>query len=248
MDLLLYKTLAAFLIFVVAFLMTVPVLFTKRGMQHSESMELGDAFASGVFLGAALLHLLPDALQTLGNAYPNYPVAEFVCALGFLGLLFLERITLSSNTRDTLKTLPYLLTATLMIHSFIEGGALGLSPTLTETSILLIAIIAHKGAESFALTMLLLRHRLALKKILYLVLAFTLMTPLGIAGGSWVAAENHIGLLAGYFNAFAAGTFLYISTLHHGHFHEHAEGKQGLLEYLALAAGTLLMSGVAIWT
>lgn len=245
MSLTLYKALAALFIFVIAIAMTLPAIIKRHAPHHSEWLELGDAFASGVFLGAALLHLLPDAQHAFAS-WSGYPWPEFICALGFLSLLLLERLSLSfENTKESI---PYILALTLMIHALIEGGALGISPTFTETSTLLIAIAAHKGAESLALGLLLIRHQLSLQRIIYLVLLFTLMTPLGIAGGTWLSLGSHHSLIEGIFNAFAAGTFLYISTLHHGHFHEHTDGGQGLLEYTALAAGTLFMSAIALWT
>jgi zinc transporter ZupT len=56
--------------------------------------SLGSAFAGGVFLGAGLIHMIPDARQGFLSAFPSYafPWVSLICACGFLLVLFIERV------------------------------------------------------------------------------------------------------------------------------------------------------------
>ena len=252
MTLIYYKAIAALIIFLISIAMATYPLRKNRAANHSESFELGEALASGIFLGAAFFHMLPDAINMFDHIYGNlsYPIPEVICVLGFLLMLFLERISLSYPSAQSKHSIPYILALILIIHALTEGAALGIGSTLSETLMLFIAIIAHKGSESFALCMTLLRHELPFKRIMVLVIFFSLMTPLGIALGTSVTEWQPLGnseLIAAIFNAFAAGTFLYISTLHHIHFHQHAKDKQGLLEFASLVAGAVAMGVIALW-
>ena len=253
MTLISYKAGAALLIFFVSLATAIyPLKKRKDGLQ-SEKFALSEAIASGIFLGAAFFHMLPDAIKTFHAAYGNtvYPIPELICILGFLFFLFLERLSLISTSLHSKQTLPLLLTLTLMIHGIIEGMALGISITLSETLLILIAIMAHKGSESFALCIALLRYQLPVRQIAIIIALFALMTPIGISIGAVInemSTTHNDVLLAALVNAFAAGTFLYISTLHHIHFHKHANEKQGLIEFSCLVLGVATMAVIALWT
>lgn len=252
MTLNIYKGLAAGFILMVSIISIIYPLKKYGQLTRGEPAELGEALASGIFLGAAFFHMLPDAIKLFAEAIgPHaYPVPELVCVAGFLFLLFLERLSLLPITAQTRHSIPYILTLILVIHALVEGAALGMGGSLSETAILFIAILAHKGSESFALGMALVRQQLSFNTILFIVILFACMTPLGIGLGTELITANsqqHI-LISALFNAFAAGTFLYISTLHHIHFHKHADESQGLWEYGCLLLGTAIMGGLAFYT
>src|SRR5207244_584609 len=78
----------------------------------------------------------------------------------------------------------YMLALILIVHSLIEGIVLGINSTIATASVIFIAIIAHKGSESFALAVVLNRSHLSLAKIINLIIVFSLMTPLGISLGA----------------------------------------------------------------
>jgi zinc transporter ZupT len=147
-------------------------------------------------------------------------------------------------------SIPYILATILIIHALTEGAALGISATLPETALIFIAILAHKGSESFALCVTMMRHRLPVRHIVSIILFFALMTPVGIGLGMMIYdmtfADNQGKLLTACFDAFAAGTFLYISTLHHIRFHQHTEEKQGIAELAFLVLGLVTMGVIAL--
>lgn len=252
MSLISYKFIAALIIFIVSLIAAYYPIKRQQLQRHLESRQLGEALASGIFLGAAFFHMLPDAIHIFKQLYGtlNYPVPEAICVMGFLFLLFLERLSLSRVFYRP-NTIPYLLAIILMVHALIEGAALGIGHTFSEAGMIFIAVIAHKGSESFALSIAMIRHTLSLRKILGIVFLFACMTPIGIGLGALINAYSFApsgALIAGIFDAFAAGTFLYISTLHHVHFHQHQEDKQGLVEFSFLVLGVALMGIIAIWT
>lgn len=224
----------------------------KYAFNQAESVGLGEAIASGIFLGAAFFHMLPDAIKLFDQLYGfSYPIPEVICVFGFLLLLFLERLSHANACIHTTPSIPYILAIILIFHAIIEGAALGIGATLSETVMLFIAILAHKGSESFALCITLLRHQLPFKRVVFIVIFAALMTPLGISLGALINLFTFARsgqLTAAIFNAFAAGTFLYISTLHHIHFHKHAKDSQGMIELACLVLGAATMGVIALWS
>lgn len=253
MTLVIYKVIASVLIFLISIATIIYPLKNKSVFKHAESIGLGEALASGIFLGAAFFHMLPDAINTFTRLYGNasFPIAEAICVAGFLFFLFLERLSLSFPAMRAKNTIPYMLTITLIIHALIEGAVLGIGPSFSEALMIFIAILAHKGSESFALCIILLRHQLPQRRIISIIIFFSFMTPLGIWLGTainLITFARDGALAAAIFNAFAAGSFLYISTLHHIHFHQHTKDTQGLIEFICLLFGTIAMGTIALWT
>jgi len=253
-TLLFYKIAAGALIFLVTLLAIAYPIKSRARPKHNHWLELADAFASGIFLGTALFHMLPDAIRDFSaiQTISGYPIAEGFCAAGFLILLFMERLShYFASEKNHATTLSCMLAVILIVHSLIEGTVLGVNPTYATATIIFIAIIAHKGSESFALAVVLNRSHLSLQKIISLIMLFSLMTPLGVLFGAALTESlkiNHGELFTASFNAFAAGTFLYMSTLHHVNHHQRQHEKEGLLEFGALLAGLLVMAFLGVWS
>lgn len=252
MSLITYKIVAGILILITSLIAIIYPLKMRSRPTHHFFLELCDAFASGIFLGAALFHMLPDATRdfvtVLGGIH--YPLAELCCAGGFLLLLFFERSAQNSASENDTVTISYVIAIIIIIHSLIEGAALGVNTTFATASIIFLAIIAHKSSESFALAITLTRSQLSLKHTLILIALFSVMTPLGIAlGTSMTLFLNQVTgvLLTACFNAFAAGTFLYMSTLHHINHHQRSHQGEGLIEFTALLVGLSIMALLALW-
>ena len=175
----------------------------------------GEALASGIFLGVGLLHMLPDSVAEFSIAGYHYPLAFFFTAVSFLLLLLLEHITASlhNHSNNFMHGIIFFMAVMLSIHSFLEGTAVGISVNFATAVIIFMAIIAHKGAASFALSVHLNRSYLKLTSCIITFSIFCLITPLGIFAGSWFVLTSH-RLFLPIINSLAAGTFLYIGTLH----------------------------------
>lgn len=143
---------------------------------------------------------------------------------------------------------PYLLLLILSVHSFIEGSAIGISGSLAGMLVIYLAVIAHKCSESLALTSNLYRYDIKIKHICWLIFVFSLLTPLGIFLASLVENMLHLAangnLFEATFDAIAAGTFLYLGTVH---IMECKKSFEDFGEITALILGITLMAVVALW-
>lgn len=254
MNLFYYKITAGLVLFLITAMVIIYPIRLRAYPKHNRPLELADAFASGIFLGAGLFHMLPDAIKSFSLVFPDSPVpiAEFLCAGGFLLLLFLERLSnFFAAAHQKAKTFSYMLIFILVIHALIEGTVLGVNNTLTAASVIFIAILAHKSSESFALAVSLNRSEIKLSHIIFIIILFSLMTPLGIVLGTYFSdamQSSRSQFLTAGFNAFAAGTFLYMSTLHHVNHHHSEHESENLFEFGALFVGLVVMGVLGIWS
>ena len=178
---------------------------------------IGETLATGVFLGAALLHMLPEAHNMFLKLNYTYPFAALITGIVFLGFLWLEHIgkELYHHHETSHPAFAILAWIMLSIHSFVLGTALGFSQEYSLALMLFFAIIAHKWAESFALATTLNKSSLNNNQNIILFILFAFMTPLGIYLGWYLdhAVETHT-LFDPILISVSAGTFLYLGTLH----------------------------------
>lgn len=207
MNLIILKYFAAFAVLLVPVIAgAIPLVWKKQ--DKAFAFVKGEAFACGIFLGASLLHMLPHALHA-DSSVPSKQVLLWV-GTSFLGMLLLEHISRYFADHNQ-RSLPLIATTILSIHSISAGIALGMAKSPETLMVVLVAILSHKWAAGFALAVLLVR---SLQSNVWLPYGlFVLMTPIGIFfGHQLIPVHNHeIGI---YVHAIAAGTFLYIGTLH----------------------------------
>lgn len=212
---------------------------------------IGEALACGVFLGAGLLHMLADASRGFLEAGIDYPFAFLLAGIMFLFLLWLEHLGRDYYAHDGKQSSAFALLAFFMlsIHAFLAGVALGISNNFTIILMIAVAILAHKWAESFALAIQFNKSALAPKVGILVYLLFAVMTPLGIFIGN-IASEKmqQYPLLTPIFIALAAGTFLYLGTLHGLSRAVMVKQCCHLKHYTFVILGFSLMAVVAVWT
>ena len=238
------------IIVAVAFGAGVPVLAGRRFDADGTLAARGEAIAAGVFLGAGLIHMLGDAAGDFAAAGVDYPWPFLLCGAVVLALLLLEHVGAAANgASNESAALALLATAMLSIHSFLAGAALGTSGVGAVAIVIFIAIVAHKWAASFALAVSLARSPLGRVPRFVAFVVFVFFLPLGVATGALAAEwDAAYPLVAPTLKALAAGTFLYLGTLH-----GLANGTLvarccDLREFTAVVFGFALMAVVAIWT
>lgn len=225
----------------------------KQRIKNCQGLDFpsGEALACGVFLGAGLIHMLGDASSSFTDAGYHYPYAFLLAGSCFLLLLLLEHISseLARHKSGSSPALALLVVVMLSIHALLAGTALGLSFNLTELLVISLAILAHKWAESFALSVQINKSTLTPKQGIRVFAIFSLMTPLGIAvGGSIVHFTNAHSLVQPIFSSLAAGTILYIGTLHGLAKSILIKDCCDLKQFSLVVLGFGLMAVVAIWT
>lgn len=249
------KLFSAFLIIAATLLGTVLANRSAAHGQRGNLFALGNTFAAGVFLGAALIHMLPDASDEFAAAvHTEFPLAGFFASVGFLLILGIEKGVLKGTEAfaadETDRNLyPYILVIVLSIHAFIAGVALGTESRLGQILIILVAVLAHKSSAAFALTVSMITAQIDPNRRRRLIWLFTFMTPAGIAAGIVIALpfdSTSSRLLIALFDALVAGTFLYIAIMEimNRSFSDHCSTG---LKLLSALCGVLLMALLAVW-
>ena len=252
-SLTLLKFLSSLSILLLAWIIGIWVIIGHTLPSKSLSVNYTEGFVNGIFLGTALFHLLPSAqhaLQTL-EGQNHYPLIYLLAASSCMLLFILERYADPLKrivAFNTSQLFIYFLITLFSIHSLSAGIALGLSSSVSNTWILLTAILAHKGCEAYALTVHIAQQIKSRTHQFILLTTFACMTPLGIILAMVTRmhiSTRHAMWAETYFNAIAAGTFLYIATLHS----TVGQWRQGLraMPLLPLLAGMSTMALVAVW-
>lgn len=255
-----FQILSIALIFAIAIVGGAPPILRKRSRQLA-GFQLGSAFAAGVFLALSLIIMLPNGMQLFQKALPDehYPLASLLALLAFVFLLMLEHVTAARSRlsddelQATTPFVPVVMTVMIAIPSFLLGTALGIS-SVVQATVILVAILAHKGSAGFALALAMMRSSLKYWQVIVLYLAFACATPLGIVLGEelqvYLSGETAT-LLKAVVLSLASGVFLFMGTLHE---QKHAPliiscctpAGFGLMTFgLLLTAAVRLLLGVA---
>jgi solute carrier family 39 (zinc transporter), member 1/2/3 len=225
------------------------VRFTSR---YRQQLGIGDALANGVFIGAALFHLIPDAItnfQPIKTDFIYLKVTGLI-ALSYLAFWSIEKVFMRTKRSTKHQVHIGILAVILSIHALIAGITLGLSGDFSMVSILFVAILAHKSFEAFAFIINIYRQIGRGYQLTMLLILFSLITPGGIILGmsTDLILPTHLNhLLTACFSAIAAGTFLYIGTTHSHHLHHHyQDSHHQYSRFIATVIGVVLMGLVGL--
>ncbi len=243
------------IIFVVTILSgAYPFIVRRRdicGCPRSFDFSRAESLAVGVFLGSSLMHMLSDASRSFYELNYSYPIPFFMASSVFLLLLLLEHVgrEIYEQEGSSSRSLAVLAVSMLSFHSLLAGSALGLSRSSSVMWLVFLAITAHKWAASFALSVQINKTSLSLKSRILLFGIFSIMAPLGIIFGSTMQRfTSPYPLVTPAFSSLAAGTFLYMGTLHGLEQGILVKSCCNLRNFLFVIAGFLIMSFVALWT
>lgn len=225
----------------------------KKKDTHKEGhvdFLIGETLATGVFLGAALMHMLPEANDLFISMGYHYPFAFIITGAVFLFFLWFEHLgkELYHHQDTNHPAFAILAWGMLSIHSLMVGAALGLNHNNSLVIMLFLAIITHKWAESFAIAIQLNKSSLSRLKSILFFLTFSMMTPIGIFIGWYCGRgiETH-SLFDPILIAASAGTFLYLGTLHGLERCVMVERCCNLRDFSYVIIGFLLMGSVAAY-
>ena len=201
-----------------------PLLRQDRARDR-EGFSLGEAFTAGVFIALALTLMMPSSLFLMHREFADldYPVTSAIVIGAFLFLLGLEHISRKVEERvgagedqPSPPIIPLIMTAMIAIPSFFLGTALGVSDTEAAVFIF-IAIMVHKSSAAFALALKMIRSTMKPWQIWITFTVFAFSTPLGIIVGERIhelLGQHQLNVVKAVILALAAGTFLYMATLH----------------------------------
>lgn len=217
--------------------------------QHID-FPIGETLATGVFLGAGLLHMLPESNALFESMGYHYPFAFIITGAVFLLFLWFEHLgkELYHHKNQSHPAFAILAWGMLSVHSLILGAALGLAHSNSMIIMLFLAIVTHKWAESFAIAVQLNKSTLSRTQGLWFFFVFSLMTPLGIYIGWYFGhgIETH-SLFDPILIATSAGTFLYLGTLHGLERCVMVERCCNLADFSFVIIGFALMASVAAY-
>jgi zinc transporter ZupT len=225
--------------------------FKKRIKEGAHiDFPVGETLATGVFLGAALLHMLPEASSLFHHLGYEYPFAFIITGAVFLVFLWFEHLgkELYHHHEATHPAFAILAWAMLSVHSIMLGAALGLAHYNSMIIMLFLAIITHKWAESFAIAVQLNKSSMSKNTSMIFFFIFSLMTPIGIYFGWYFGhgVETN-SIFDPILIAASAGTFLYLGTLHGLERCVMVERCCNLRDFSFVIIGFLLMASVAAY-
>lgn len=248
-----FKLLLSLVILAAGALAGVVPILTQRFQKSPGLLCHGNYLAKGIFLGAGLTHFLPSAIVKYALHYPKADATAVLtlCACTAMIIQFTEEALHKVVHDGKLEViwLPYFLMTILSVHAALAGVALGLSADFSVVLGIFVAIIAHKSAAAFSLSINMLVRGVTRHNATWLVLVFSIMTPLGILGGGYLTDVHwlrHSTLFEAYFDTIAAGTFIYIAMTSKLE-HRPMALSHTWLNMFWSSAGFVLMASLAHW-
>ena len=196
-------------------------------------------FSAGAVLGVALFDLLPEAFNLATKQYAPATVTLFVAA-GFFSFMFLNRVLLlhpeDHDDADAPRRSGALGAASLSLHSFLDGVAIGLAFQVSTTvgAVVAAAVLAHDFSDGINTVTVILKNRGKGLRALRWLLLDAIAPLLGVLSTYlFTLSEAALGIVLSVF----CGFFLYIGAsdlLPESH-HRHPKVLTGLMNIAGAA-------------
>lgn len=200
---------SAILLFLTTFVFALlPIILEKKSLQINPLLS----FCSGVLIATAFLYMLPVAMKFSG------PDAGLFILLGFLILYITERFIMVHPCQEhgcVSHTVGISAFIGLSLHCLLTGFSFGITIQSTDTvqilTPFLMALVVHKIPESFSLSTLLIKSNLKNNHVVWFLISYCMMTPLGILLSKYsldLTINSSLNVLV----ALSTGTFIYIAA------------------------------------
>lgn len=182
------------------------------------------ALSGGIVVAVALLEILPEAIENVGEPHDAVPLV----ALGFIAFFLMERVLVLHHRDDPEEARSHgrvgaLGAVGLSLHSFTDGLGIGLAFSVnTETGLLvLLAVVSHAFADGLNTVSFVLSQSGDRARAMRWLRIDAFAPLAGAVVGSLISVSDQT---LGYFLAVYAGFFLYMGAtdlLPAAHAHEH---------------------------
>ncbi|PTS99276.1 zinc/iron permease [Pedobacter sp. HMWF019] len=197
-----------FVLFFCAFFGGAAIFLVKS--DKSQLLKLILSFSGAYLFAITVLHLIPDAY----SGADAHEIGIFIL-IGFLLQVFLEQFSEGVEHGHIHKhnenhIFPYGIMISLCLHAFLEGMPLAKD----HHNELIFGIALHHIPAAFALASILMQNHYKAGKILFYIIIFAVMAPLGFYVSIGLS-NGTIGGVEAYFNkmmGIVIGIFLHIST------------------------------------
>lgn len=217
-------------------------------LRLAHSLPTVVALSGGIVVAVALLEVLPEAIEHIGDAHDAVPLV----ALGFVAFFLLERVLVLHHRDDPEQARAHgrvgvLGAMGLSLHTFTDGVGIGLAFSVSAEAglLVLLAVVSHGFADGLNTVSFVLSQsgdRTRAKRWLRI----DALAPLaGAVVGSLISVSDQT---LGYFLAVYAGFFLYMGAtdlLPAAHAHEH-DGDGSWRRVALTVAGFVAIYGVTL--
>lgn len=237
-----YMLITPLLLGLAAFVST--VLGGVFALRFRDKLHLVLGFSAGAVIAVAFFDLMPEALHLTSGQYDPAGLLTVV-AIGFFGYLLLDRLIFfhahhvhehtddhGAGSRRSLGP------AALVLHSFLDGAAIGLAFQVSPAvgAVVAAAVLVHDFSDGVNTIGMIMRTGKGIKRAKFWLFADALAPVLGVASTYlFSVAESDLGLILALF----AGFFLYIGASdlipesHHSH-------PRFLTTFMTLVGGLVL--------